>query len=628
MRCYNMHSIISKPAKAALPARRLVACQRGYHTRTLTVRAWSTGEKANTNIHENGERRVRRYEAEFRMMSGRLAGVVHQAVSAAVHSNRDKDGGRAPSREVLEAHFAAPTHAHAAGPTHGSAAAAPSTRDEVEAAAAHAHALPPSPGTPAGMASAFLRCLEAQLQARKYMNAGDEAGDVLGSFPSATLLYYPGGGLQAVVEEVAAAAAEAHGPAGPAAVAVLRSLAGAVGRVAGQQQEAGGQQADKAASVVTCLLGTAEALEGATKTLSPSAALTSSALTSSALTSSALTSTPAPATTTTHRPATRTSAAPAPGLYEAAAVSAVASEAAELLWEVAGVLEGLAGSPSSSHTAEGHTRSPSAPAHPLLSALETRLYGSATWQPDSPAEIASSLVDTLASLLAPSHVGNTAAQGGAAARGSACAALHCMAGAQRGLAGALRSHGADPAAASRLLSALAEALAAACITRDAADPQRGPRPLTMFGEAQLLVGLSRIAAAEGPSASTPAATAAAQAADAAAGDASSDPALGVSDASLVLEVLAGQARQVAAAHREHIAQVLQDLRDVPRSLGALSQLPEELSTSTPAHQRPQRTAAATGGAASAAAAAASVAAENQAGMTSGGRVRPRKRAGL
>ncbi len=74
--------------------------------------------------------------------------------------------------------------------------------------------------------------------------------------------------------------------------------------------------------------------------------------------------------------------------------------------------------------------SPSTPAHPMLAALETRLYSSTTWRPASAADIASSLVDLVAELLAPSHVGNTMAHGSPAARTVASDALHSMARAQ------------------------------------------------------------------------------------------------------------------------------------------------------------------------------------------------------
>lgn len=60
-----------------------------------------------------------------------------------------------------------------------------------------------------------------------------------------------------------------------------------------------------------------------------------------------------------------------------------------------------------------------------------------------------------------------------------------------------------------------------------------------------------------PGVSAAAATAAVAVAAGAGGDSSADRELAVSDASLVLEVLAEQARHVAEAHREHISQVLQ-----------------------------------------------------------------------
>ncbi|KAG2489528.1 hypothetical protein HYH03_011979 [Edaphochlamys debaryana] len=464
---------------------------------------------------------ARKHKAEFSMLSSRLGGVVQSAVDAAVHYSRDRHGGRGPSAGVALAEAATP-----------------------KAAAAAANPSPAAGPSPAGMASSTLRCLEAQLQARKFHSGGDEAGDVLAAFPSATLLHYPGGGLQGVVEEVAAAAADAHGhAAGSAAAAVLRSLAAAVGRLAAAPgAEAAGS---KAAAVMTCLYGMAEALEGATAT-----------------------------------------AVGAPGGAQGPRPEDVglAMEERELLREAAAVLDAVAdpGFQLSSRTSpDGHTVSASAPAHPLLAALETRLYADSTWRPASASHIAANLVDLVAQLLAPGGAGNTLANGGPAARGSACGALHAMARAQANLAAALRTHRAEPAAASRMLAALAEALAAAVITRDAADPRRGPLASTMFGEAALLLGVSRMAAgeamgteevrgAQGP------ACARAAAADAAAGDTSEDPSVGDGDCSLVLEVLANQARGVAAAHRAHIAQVLQDLSDVPRSLSTLHDLTASL----------------------------------------------------
>ncbi|GLC36646.1 hypothetical protein PLESTM_000484900 [Pleodorina starrii] len=545
------------------------------------------------------------------MMSNRLGGVVQQAVAAAVLGAREQAGGRAPSRELHTAEGGGPeaTEAerrrrrHVGGGSGGAAAAAPW--------------LPPpsrswlSPATPAGGASAFLRCLDAQLQARKYMSGGDEAGDVLGSFPSASLFYYPGGGLQGVVEHVAAAAAEARGAASPAAASVLRSLAGAVGRLAVQPHAETAR--GKAAAVITCLDGMAEALEGACK-----GPTTSPAAPPSAAPGGGLVGAPS-----------ASAAAALPSSEDAEAASAVVGlEAGALLREVAAVLDCIAGgSPglaSAPHPPEGgHTVSPSAPVHPLLSALETRLYADSTWRSDSAAEIACGLVDLLAALCAPSRLGNTCAPASAVARGAACAALHSLARAQGGLVEALREHRAEPAVASRLLLALAEALAAACITRDAAEPARGPPPRTCFGEAQLLVGLSRMAAGEaiaeattpGGAAAAADAAAAAMVADAAAGDASSDAAVAVSDTSLVLEVMAAEAAEVAATHCDHIAQVLQDLREVPPSLAALSELPPAAAAVAPAAGDLLRRATAIGGAAAAAEAAASVAAANLAAFT-------------
>ncbi|EFJ41570.1 hypothetical protein VOLCADRAFT_119665 [Volvox carteri f. nagariensis] len=456
----------------------------------------------------------KRYKAELHMMSSRLGGVVQQAVAAAVLGTA---GGR-PS----------------------SAAAAPPPR-------------PPS--TPAAMASAYLRCLEAQLQAKKYMSRDDEAGDVLGSFPSSSLFYYPGGGLQGVVEHLAAAVAEARGAAAPAVASVIRSLAGAVARLAVQPNAEAAR--GKAAAVITCLDGMAEALQGATKGTSAAAAV--GAQTASAAVSLS------------------------PSDVEEAAVM-VGLEAGQVLREVATVMDCIAGgSPDlpTSHTEGGRAVSPSTPVHPLLSALEVRLYAESTWRPDSAAEIAAGLIDFVAALLAPSRAGNTGAVASTVARGSACAALHNLARALSSLAVTLRGHRVDPTVASRLLDSLGEALAAACITRDATDPTKGPPALSTFGGAQLLVGLARMAAGEalaeavapGGAAAAASAGAAAVAADAAAGDASIDRWMAVSDSSLVLDALAAQAQEVAATHREHIAQVLQDLRDVPSSLGNLSELP-------------------------------------------------------
>ncbi|GIL50437.1 hypothetical protein Vafri_6562 [Volvox africanus] len=142
----------------------------------------------------------------------------------------------------------------------------------------------------------------------------------------------------------------------------------------------------------------------------------------------------------------------------------------------------------------------------------------------------------------------------------------------------------------------------------------------MFGEAQVLVGMARMAAGEAiaevvaPDGAAAAADVAAAAvvADAVAGDTSSDRTVPVSDSSLVLEVLAAQARQVAANHCDHIAQVLQDLRNVPGSLGTLSEMPPIVAPAADAAADLLRRTASGGGAAAAAAAAADLAAYNQA----------------
>ncbi|KXZ47628.1 hypothetical protein GPECTOR_34g787 [Gonium pectorale] len=450
------------------------------------------------------------------MLSSRLAGVVQQAVAAAVYDSRDVAGGRAPAPEVA-----------AVAEPRGTAPAHPAAVEPAPAAS--------NPASPAGLASSLLRCLEAQLQTRKYMNAGDEAGDVLGTFPSSTLFHYPGGGLQAVLEQASGAAAEARGPVGAATVSALLSLANAVGRVAAQPNAEAAR--GKAAGVMTCLLGMAEALEGATRSTSGVRAA-----------------------------------------LEAPAEAEADAEAAALLNEASTVLDCIAGGSAalpSSRTGEGgRTVSPSAPAHPLLAAMETRLYSEATWYSLSAAEIAGGLVDYLASLLAPGRAGTTAATGTAAARGHVCGALHGMAQAQMALAAKLRDHGADPAAASRQ-ARLGQALAAAVITRDASESsgRRGPRPEDVFGEAQLLLGLSRMAAGEALSqaqtAGLDAAISASMSIDAAAGDSSLDMELAVTNASLVLEVLAADAARVAAGHRQSIRQVLQDLRSVPQGLERL-----------------------------------------------------------
>ncbi|KAG2446668.1 hypothetical protein HYH02_008238 [Chlamydomonas schloesseri] len=543
-------------------------------------------------LHAGETEQRRRYDAEFSMMSKRLGGVVHQAVAAAV-CNSTNDSSSARPRQPLGTHDNAhkqPVHMQQHQQQHQGTAAF------------DAAALSGGAGSPTGLASALLRCLEEQLQAKRFEGGADEAADVLSGFPSASLLHYPGSGLQAVVDDLAEAAADARGAAAPAAVAALRSLAGAVGRVAALP--ATDVSRDKAAAVVLCLLGMAEALDGATKRAGPVTLAAADG------------------------PVTSTLAAGSggPGGAHVATATSAGQQAQEsaLLREAQVVFDCIANPTSGTSSrppveAGSHTTSPHAPTHPLLSLFETALFSAHTWRPNSAAEIAASLVVVLSRALSPARAGNTVTDGGPVARGAAAGALAALARAQSELVAALRSHGADPASAGRLLAALAEALAAAVITRDACDPGRGPRPVAMFGEAQLLAGLSRMCtgeamalAAQGPGAAAAAANAAVAAAAAAGGDASADRELAVSDASLVLEVLAEQARHVAAAHREHITQVLQDLRDVPRSLGALSELPAEL-TRPALHRSPN-----TSGTGAAAAAAASLRRHTAAGLNTNG----------
>ncbi|KAG2435201.1 hypothetical protein HXX76_007284 [Chlamydomonas incerta] len=510
------------------------------------------------------------------MMSSRLGGVVHQAVAAAVCN-----GAWPRQPQPFPSLPGTPAQPHPSSAVRGGGGAA-----GVGA------------GSPTGLASALLRCLEDQLQAKKFEGGADEAADVLSGFASASLLHYPGSGLQAVVDDLAEAAADAAGDAAPAAVAALRSLAGAVGRVAALP--ATDVPKDKAAAVALCLLGMAEALDGATKRAGPIT----------------LAEADSPA------PPSEGSSGGGSAAHVAMSTGQEAQESA-LLREAAVVFDCIANPAcGASHRApaEAGDQAPArAPTHPLLSLFETALFSANTWRPDSAAEIAGSLVVMLSRALSPARAGNTLTDGGAVARGAAAGALAALGRAQGELVAALRAHGAEPASAGRLLAALAEALAAAVITRDACDPGRGPRPMAMFGEAQLLAGLSRMCtgeamaiAAQGPAASAASTHAAVAAAAAAGGDASADRELGVSDASLVLEVLAAQARQVAEAHREHIGQVLQDLRDVPRSLGALSELPAELAKPG-AHRSP-----ATSGTGAAAAAAASLRRHTAAGLNTDG----------
>eukprot|EP00198_Chlamydomonas_reinhardtii_P012603 XP_001701940.1 predicted protein [Chlamydomonas reinhardtii] len=519
------------------------------------------------------------------MMSSRLGGVVHQAVAAAVCN------GVWPRQPLpfpsLASAPPAQQHQH--------------QQDYASGSAASGGGSGAGAGSPTGLASALLRCLEDQLQAKKFEGGADEAADVLSGFASASLLHYPGSGLQAVVDDLAMAAADARGDAAPAAVAALRALAGAVGRVA--TLPAADISRDKAAAVAVCLLGMAEALEGATRRAGPTTLTTADGATQRAT---------------------------GAGAAHVATTAGQQAQESALLREAQVVFDCIAdpASGASSRTttttatateAGGRTASPHAPAHPLLSLFETALFNTNTWRPHSAAEIASSLVMLLSRALSPARAGNTVTDGGAVARGAAAGALAALAQAQSELVATLRAHGAEPVSAGRLLAALAEALAAAVITRDACDPGRGPRPVAMFGEAQLLAGLSRMCtgeamamAAQDPGVSAAAATAAVAVAAGAGGDSSADRELAVSDASLVLEVLAEQARHVAEAHREHISQVLQDLRDVPRSLGALSDLPAEL-THPARHRSPN-----TSGTGAAAAAAASLRRHTAAGINTNG----------
>ncbi|GLI60886.1 hypothetical protein VaNZ11_003107 [Volvox africanus] len=372
----------------------------GGHARAATVRVPAVGAAAALTAADD-EYLEKRFKAEFNMMYSRLGGVVSQAVAAAVLGARGKADICIASHEINVAEEATASQRH-----YGVPVASLTWKS-----------------TPAGMASAFLRCLDAQLQAKKFMSGGDEAGDVLGSFPSALLFYYPGEGLQKVVEHFAIAASEVRGAAAPAAAAVVRSLAGAVARMASQPNAEAAQ--GKAAAVMTCLDGMAEALEGAAKgatsAMGPGAPSAAAAASLSAT-----------------------------DLESAAMV--VHLEAGQLLREMAAVLDCIAGgSPDlpACHTEGGRTLSPSTPAHPLLSALETRLFADSTWRNDSAAEIAAGLVDFLAALLAPSRVGNTSAAASAVARGSACAALHSLAQAQAGLAVVMQKHRVEPAVVSR-----------------------------------------------------------------------------------------------------------------------------------------------------------------------------------
>lgn len=135
LRCCQMRSAGASSA----PRRAPVAAT--YRCRKLVARV---------ACHSGPEAR-QQYRAEFSMLSNRLGGTVSNAIEAALH-----DRATIP--------FGTPA--------------------------------PPPSASPAELAAHLLRCVDKQLQTRKYSSGGDEAGDVLGSFPSNTLLYYQGEGLQ------------------------------------------------------------------------------------------------------------------------------------------------------------------------------------------------------------------------------------------------------------------------------------------------------------------------------------------------------------------------------------------------------------------------------------------------
>ncbi|PNW86456.1 hypothetical protein CHLRE_02g087100v5 [Chlamydomonas reinhardtii] len=517
----------------------------------------------------------KKYEDEYNAVSSRLTGVVRRAVNASVtdvllrqqaahHAEhtpassseagviREVGGISSQLWEATERVDRATGIGRrlGAGEAAEAAAAVRQETDEQEVPEDWSSA------TPCEMASAFMRCLNEQMSELRYgTGADEEADEVLGAFPSSALLSSSGGGVQAVIEKVSQATSIARGPAGPAAVRALRSLTAAVGRIATQPNVY--VPRDKASSVMTCLTGIAEALEGAVRhTTTATGAADDPELSPSS-------SVDFWAEYVEYAAQQRgTALHPAATAAAEAHESGVSLEAAALLREAAAVLDCIASKscdlPSRQAAAAAVLNAPS---HPLMSLLETRLYAGASWRSDSAAEIAASLVDLLAYALSPARAGNTLAPSGREARNMACSTLRALASAQKSLAGTLRDHDADPASASRLLAALAEALGAAAIARDTFNPTRGPRPVAMFGEAQLLAGLSRMCTGE-----------------AMAMAAQSHDSINItpSDASLVLEVLAEQGRVVAEAHREQISQVLNALRAVPTSLRELAQLPGEL----------------------------------------------------
>ncbi|KAG2435203.1 hypothetical protein HXX76_007286 [Chlamydomonas incerta] len=485
-------------------------------------------------------------------MASNLSGVVRRAVLAAVEDISKQQEEQLEAAESLTfrevggisgvAWAATAKVHHSASSTGASTPAAVMSHDEAE------HEEDLMAATPAAMAAVFLRRLEDQLHELHYSSGVDDAGEVLGGLHGAALLHHPSGSLRAVVDRVADACVLAEDAAGPAAVRLLRSLSAAVGRMAASPQA--DVASDKAAAVVTCLTGMCEAFEGAKKKTTTATCSPASSMGSVDFWEE-YASAHAQATSKQQH-------------GSAAATASVPMEAAALLREAAAVLDCIASNKCdiASHPAgaNGHVTM-SAPhiAHPLLALLEARLYARDTWEPQSPADIACSLVELVAAALSPGHAGNTLAPGGTEARNMASSTLRAMVSAQHTLIAALRGHEADPAAAGRLLAALAEALGAAAIARDTFNPSRGPRSMTMFGEAQLLAGLSRMCTGEAMKHMSMA-------------DQQGRP---DNEPTMVLEVLAEQARDVAEAHRRSITRVLEDLHAVPKSLGELSKLPGE-----------------------------------------------------
>ncbi|KAG2435202.1 hypothetical protein HXX76_007285 [Chlamydomonas incerta] len=559
--------VVARPCVRQAACRPVRAVVRPVAYRTSAKEAGLTPEQVMA--------RQKKYENEYNAVSSRLTGVVRRAINASVTdlllrqhaahhaqhhpASTDAPADANPSREVggISSQLWAATERVdratgigrrlGAGEAAEVAATARQETDEEEAPEDWSSA------TPCDMAAAFMRCMDEQMRELQYgTGADEEADELLVAFPSSALLSSSGGGVQGVIEKVAQATSYARGPAGPAAVRALRSLAAAVGRIATQPNVYVAR--DKASAVMTCLTGVAEALEGAVRhtTTATGAADPEQSPTSSVDFWAEYVEYAAQQRGTGHTQQQATEAES----HE----SGVSLEAAALLREAAAVLDCIA-SKSCDISPRKAAAAHNAPTHPLMSLLETRLFAAATWRSDSAAETAASLVDLLAYALSPARAGNTLAPSGREARAVACGGLRAMAGAQKALAVTLREHDADPASASRMLAALAEALGAAAIARDTFNPSRGPRPVAMFGEAQLLAGLSRMCTGEAMAIAT-----------------QSHDSINItpSDASLVLEVLAEQGRSVAEAHREQISQVLKALRAVPTSLRELAQLPGEL----------------------------------------------------